>query len=251
VLDVASALSTTGTNALSMTGDGWAVASMLFDSVLLSEAGPDFYQAYLTGQLAPDAPEVEVALADLAKLVDSANSDLAKVSWLDAVHRLCNGESAMIMMPDFVKAELASVGCLDSATIGYVPLEPAGAPTFDFVGTGFALAQEARDPANGTEFLRTVGSREGQESFNSVEGTVPARIDADLSGLDFVSIAEAMDYRAASERLVLGYACLAPVGFQESVNAALGQFVDRASPDYKNVNAVLVALRSNYVLLER
>ena len=75
--------------------------------------------------------------------------------------------------------------------------------------------------------------------------------DADLSGLDFLSIAEALDYRAASERLVLGYAGLAPWGFQQSLNGALGQFVDRASADYKNMNAVLVALRSNYVLLKR
>jgi glucose/mannose transport system substrate-binding protein len=249
-LDVAVALSATGQQTFTMSGAGWMVASTFFESVLVAEAGPDFYQAYLTGQLAPDAPEVRAALVDLAKLVDFANADVAATGWGDAVDRFCNGEGAVLLMPDFAKGELVSTGCLDSTRIGYMPVEPAGAPTFVFLGLGFALAKEAKHAANGMEFLQTVGSRDGQEAFNRLKLALPARTDTDVSQFDFVSVAEATDYRAAGEHLVLGYEGITPRAFQDNINLALGRFVDSSSTDYQNVDTALAALRSNYALLQ-
>jgi glucose/mannose transport system substrate-binding protein len=251
VLAAAAALSAKGTTALSMSGAGWAVASTLFESVLVAEAGPDFYEAYLTGQLAPDAQEMQVALADLAKLADYADPDLATTNWGDATLRFCNGQTAMLVMPDFVKMEFAAAGCFDAAKIGYVTLEPPETPTFVFLGLGFVVPREAAHQVNGVQFVRAVGSREGQAAFNLLKSTVPARIDVDMSGFDFVSIAEAADYRAAGEHLVLGYAGLTPSNFQDAVNPALAHFVDSTSADYKNIDAVLAVLRSNYALLKR
>jgi glucose/mannose transport system substrate-binding protein len=251
VLDAASALSQKGVTALSMTGQGWAVASTLFETVLVAEAGPELYSAYLTGKMAPDAPEVQAALGDLARLVDHANPDLATTNWVEAARRICRGEAAMLLMPDFEKGELDAGGCLDPAKIGYVALEPAGTPTFVFIGLGFAVAKEARHPASGMEFARTVGSREGQEAFNLRKLALPARADVDLGQFDFVTVSEAADYRAPGEHLVLGYAGLTPPAFQESVALALAQFVDATSPNYKNVDAVLETLRNQYDLLRK
>jgi glucose/mannose transport system substrate-binding protein len=152
----------------------------------------------------------------------------------------------MIIMPDFIKTRLLEGGCISPNEIGYVVLEPAGTPTFVFVSLAFVLPKDAAHPLTGTEFLEVVGSKEGQEIFNLKKGAMPPRIDADLTGYDLVTLAEARDWRNPDERLVVGYIELTSSRFQKSVNDALARFVDPASPDHKNVDMVLGVLRDNY-----
>ncbi len=149
-------------------------------------------------------------------------------------------------MPDFVKGQLEVEGCFAPDKVGYVPLEPPGAPTFMFVGLAFNLTQAALHPKNGVEFLKVVGSKEGQESFNRLKLTVTPRFDTDVSDFDFMTRQETTEYRASGEHLVLGYAGQTSSAFQEAVSAALQAFADPANPDHQNVDAVLTVLRNNY-----
>jgi glucose/mannose transport system substrate-binding protein len=246
-LEAARAFDAKGMKALAVSAaGGWTIASMLFEEILVAEAGPDFVESYLTGRATGDAPEMRAALTDLAALFDYANPDRTTTGWGDAVKRLCAGESAMLMIPDFAKGQLKYEGCFAPDKVGYVPLEPPGAPTFVFVGLAFNLTEAARHPRNGMEFLRVVGSKEGQESFNRIKLTVPPRLDADVSDFDFMTQQETAEYRAPGERLVLGYSAQASSAFQEVVHPALQRFADPASPDYKNVDTVLTVLRDNY-----
>jgi glucose/mannose transport system substrate-binding protein len=252
MLEAARAFDAKGVQALSVSASGgWTIADMLFEGILVAEAGPDFVEAYLTGQLKGDAPELQVALTDLAALLDYANPDRGTTGWGDAVKRLCSGEAAMLMMGDFVKGQLEVNGCLTPDEIGYVPLEPPGAPTFVFVGIMFPLAQDARHPRNGAEFLKVVGSEEGQASFNRLKLSVPPRLDADLSGFDYVTVEEAAEYRAPGEHLLLGFPGQSSPAYQEAVQPALQSFADPASPDHKNSNALLTVLRDNYDKIRR
>jgi glucose/mannose transport system substrate-binding protein len=251
-LEAAQAFEAKGIKALSVSDSGgWTIASMLFEEILVAEAGPDFVEAYLTGQSKGDAPEVGVAANDLAALLDHANPDRATTGWGDAVKRLCTGEAAMLMMPDFVKGQLEVDGCFAPDQVGYVPLEPPGAPTFVFVGIAFDLTQTAHHPINGAEFLGVVGSKEGQESFNRIKLTVPPRLDVEVSSFDFMTMQETAEFRAAGERFVLGYATQTSSAFQEAVSPALQAFADPASPNHKNVDTLLAVLRDNYDMIHR
>ena len=71
----------------------------------------------------------------------------------------------MIIMPDFVEGELAHDGCGPDA-IGYVPMQPAGTPTFVFVSITFELPNGAPRGDAALQFLQTVGSKTGQDAFN-------------------------------------------------------------------------------------
>ena len=50
----------------------------------------------------------------------------------------------------------------------------------------------APDRENAIAFLRVVGSKEGQDAFNPIKGSIPARTDGDRSKYD-VYLNEAMD----------------------------------------------------------
>jgi glucose/mannose transport system substrate-binding protein len=250
VLEAAKAFDAKGKKALAVSATGgWTIAPMLFDGILLAEAGPDFHEAYLSGQLEGDAAEMQTALTDLAALLDYANPDRASTGWSAAADRLCGGDAAMLIMPDFAKAQLELDGCLTTHWVGQVALEPAGTPTFAFVGIVFPLAKDALHPQNGREFLKVVGSKEGQASFNKLALTVPARLDVDVSGFDFMTMQETADFRAAGERVVPGYAVKTSTAFQELVSPVLQRFADPASSDHKNVNAVLAVLRDHYGII--
>jgi glucose/mannose transport system substrate-binding protein len=247
---VARTLVASGHSALAVSSrGGWTLPIMAFESVLLAETGPDFYEAYLAGRLTGDAPEVRTALTDVAKLLDSANADRATITWYDAVDRFCRGESAMLLMPDFVKSRLADKGCLDPIRIGYVVLEPARAPTFVFMSMTFILPKDAANPEMATAFLEVAASQEGQRAFNLKYGNLPPRADVDLTGFDFISVAEAADWRNPAEHAVLGYGGSTSSGFQKAVNAAFERFADPASPDHKNVDRMLGVLRDNYAII--
>jgi glucose/mannose transport system substrate-binding protein len=248
---VAEALKSQGVTpiAVSATG-GWTIASQLFESVLVAEAGPDFVEAYLRGQKAADAPEIQKALGDVGRMMDYANPDRATTGWSDAVKKVCAGEAAMLFLPDFVKPEFANQGC-GPDRIGYVAMEPAGTPTFVFVSIGFTLPNLAAHRDSALAFLEVVGSVEGQRIFNTKRGYVPARTDVPAGGFDPISSKSLNDFAMPSEHHVLGYAAAVSESFQSAVNPALQAFVDPTSPAHQNVATVLTVLKQNYPLIAR
>jgi glucose/mannose transport system substrate-binding protein len=242
ILTVAEALRTGGmTYPLAVSANaGWTIAAHLFEAVLVAQSGPDFYQAYLTGKKAPDAPEIRDALSTVY-----ANLDRTSAQWSDAVARVCSGASAMLVLPDFVKGEFESDGC-GSSDVGYVPMQPAETPTFVFVSITFELPNGAPHRDAAIQFLETVGSKAGQEAFNPVKGSIPARTDVDVSLFDPLSAKTLADFSAPGERLVPGYAALTPPNFQTAINDALKDFVDPASDASGQIDTVITTLAQNY-----
>jgi glucose/mannose transport system substrate-binding protein len=223
---------------------GWIVAMQLFEDVLVSEAGPQFYVDYFNGRSVGDAPEIRQALSDLSGTFDYASSDSLQ-DWRSAFQDVCDGRAAMLFLPDFVDR----YGCTNPANVGYVPLQPPGAPTFVFAaGPSYVLPSKALHRDTAIEFLKAVGSKEGQEAFSALAGAIPARVDAAPSGLDAIAQKTLADFRAPNEALVLDVGQLAPPPFLGAVNPALQEFADPASAKYRDINAVLEVLKTTYTL---
>jgi glucose/mannose transport system substrate-binding protein len=248
---VADALKSQGGTPLSVSASGgWTIASQLFESVLVAEAGPDFVEAYLRGQKTGDAPEIQKAVTDVGRMMDYANADRATTGWSDAVKKVCGGEAAMLFLPDFVRPEFANQGC-GPDRIGYVAMQPVGAPTFVFVNIGFPLPKGAAHRDSALAFLEVVGSAEGQRIFNATRGFMPARTDVPPDGFDPISQISMKDFAAPGEHLLLGYAAAVSDDFQSAVNPALQAFVDPSSTSFKDVTALLSILKQNYSLIAR
>jgi glucose/mannose transport system substrate-binding protein len=246
-LTVAEALDAKGVTPFAVSAyEGWTIASTLFEAVLVAQAGPDFYQAYLTGKKSADNPEMRVALGTLGQMMGYANADRMSTQWADAVADVCSGKAAMLVMPDFAKGELANDGC-DASKVGYVPMQPAGTPSFVFVSITFELPNGAPHRDAAIQFLETVGSEAGQAAFNPIKGSIPARTDVPSSLFDELSVKTQADFTAADERLVPGYAALTSPNFQAAISAALQNFVDPAGDN--SVDVAMTALSQNYNII--
>jgi glucose/mannose transport system substrate-binding protein len=226
---------------------GWTMASHVFESVLVAQAGADFYQAYLSGQKSASAPEIQNALATTGQMLDMSNTDAHTTGWAAAVQAVCSGKAAMLVLPDFVKGEFQNDGC-GPDKIGYVPMQMSGESTFVFVSVTFALPKGAPDRTAAKEFLETVGSVQGQLAFDLLKGAIPARTDANVlsSGFDSISQQTFGDFTASSERRVPAYAALTSTTFQTAVNTSLQAFADRTNAAYKDVPTVMTVLEANY-----
>jgi glucose/mannose transport system substrate-binding protein len=229
---------------------GWTMASHVFESVLVAQAGADFYNSYLTGQKAADAPEIQAALMTTGQMLDMSNTDAPTTGWSDAVKKVCMGQAAFLVLPDFVKGEFETVGC-GPDKIGYVPMTLAGESSFVFVSVTFALPKGAPDGDAAKEFLETVGSVQGQLGFNLKKGAIPARKDANITtaGYDAISLQTYADFTSSSEKLVPAYAALTSTAYQTAINTALQAFSDRTNPAYKDVPTMVAALKTNYAAI--
>ena len=48
------------------------------------------------------------------------------------------------------------------------------------------MPKDSKDQATAKEFLKVLGSVEGQDVFNPLKGSIPARVDADVSKYDIL-----------------------------------------------------------------
>jgi glucose/mannose transport system substrate-binding protein len=227
---------------------GWTIASHVFEALLPLEAGADYYKTYMTGGAAdPADATMTQLLTDVGKMMDYANTDRATTGWGDAVKAVCMKQAAMLFLPDFTKGQFQQDGCGTpmNDNIGYVAMQAPNEHTFVYVGIAFNIPQGAPDHDAAVDFVKTVGSKAGQEAFNPIKGSIAARGDVDQSKFDSISAGTLADLNGADHK-VPGYAALTSSNYQTAVNTALQAFVDPSNAAFKDVNALSTVMRAQY-----
>ena len=72
----------------------------------------------------------------------------------------------------------------------------------------FLQTHNSPSPANSDYWMRVAASREGQDAFNSLKGSIPARTDPDVSRYDTYQRSAIADFKAA--RLYPSVGAVAP-----------------------------------------
>ena len=107
--------------------------------------------------------------------------------------------------------------------------------SFVVIADGFTLAKGAPHKDAALAWLKSVGSKEAQEAFNSIKGSIPARTDVDRSKFDAYH-QWSMDSFAKDDLVascVHGEA--APAAFEQALNDAVAAFVvDRNVDNFAN-----------------
>jgi glucose/mannose transport system substrate-binding protein len=219
----------------------WTLSLLAFEAVMVGQAGTDYFRDFFAGRRNPSDPEVRAALAHVARMLDEANDDAASLEWDGAVDRMREGRAAMTIMGDWAKGYLLEAGCRPGADFAEAPC-PGCAHAFVFSTDVFGLPKRAAHPADAIDLLKVFGSREGQEAFNQHKGSIPARVDVDVSQLDGPARATLRDFVA--EPRVPSVASVVPAAFARSLDEAMGVFARTRDPD-----VVVAALRANYCLL--
>ena len=163
------------------TRDKWT-AVFLFDTVLLSVAGPDAYEKFYTGLLDPQTdPRIKTAFEKFGELVSYVDPDHGNYTWSDMPTRLGSGQVAMMVLGDFAAPLLTAAGYgegTDWEAAGF-PQKPS--ETFLMVIDTFTRPKGIAHPDATTDWLTNLVSEKTQADFTILKGSIAANQDVPVS----------------------------------------------------------------------
>jgi glucose/mannose transport system substrate-binding protein len=148
--------------------------SQMFESTLLGVAGADTYNGLFRGELTWDDEGARQAAETYAQILDFVNEDFTALTWDAAINMVIEGRAAFNSMGDWAYGEVVAKNAQDN--IGWVS-HPGSAGSFVLVVDSFNLAQGAPNREHALNWLRILGTKEAQEAFNPLKGSIPARTD--------------------------------------------------------------------------
>jgi glucose/mannose transport system substrate-binding protein len=181
-------------------GQAWQDAT-LFDAVLMSTGGPEFYKATMidldTEQLGSETMvEVFDRMTVLRGYVDD---NFSGREWNLASSMVINGEAAFQMMGDWAKGEYVTAGKVPGVDILCFRF-PGTEHQVTFNSDQFAIFKlgDAVTPEQAA-LAKAIMSPSFQIAFNKVKGSVPARTDVPGDELDACGQKGMADLKAAAE----------------------------------------------------
>src|SRR5271157_2346348 len=201
----------------------WASAQ-LFENTLLGVVGPQGWTDLFSGKMKWDDPKVKQAMQYFAKMQDYLNPNHATLSWDQAVEELIEGKVAFTSMGDWADGEFIKAGMKEKEDFGWVS-HPGTDGSFVIVADGFTLAKGAPQKDAAIAWLKSIGSKEAQEAFSPLKGSIPARTDVDKSKFDGYHQWSMTEF--AKDKLLPScvHGEAAPAAFQEALNDAITSFM--------------------------
>jgi glucose/mannose transport system substrate-binding protein len=219
---VAATLEAAGITPLAL-GESWTVVH-LFETVLLGNLGPDAYAGLWTGETDWGSAEVTTALNNFDRMLNYVNEDYAALSWDQATQLVIDGTAAMSIMGDWAEGYFKSKGWTPGVEFGWAA-SPGSAGAFDALSDSFGLPKDAVNRDAAVAWLTVCGSKEGQDAFNPIKGSIPAHTDADRSLYDEYLQSAMDDFASGAIVPSLMHGAAAAPSWQQDVIDAVGLFI--------------------------
>lgn len=193
---------------------------MLLEAVLITDLGPQAFTGLWTGGTSWTSAAVTKAIIDYRTLLRYSNQDRDSLEWTDAEKLVTTGKSGYQLMGDWEAADLDAQGFKD---YGYVVF-PGNSTTFQWLADSFVLPKGAKNPTGTRCWLRTVGSAQGQQAFNSRKGSIPARTDAVESDYPAYQQSAITSWKKATQVPSCAHGAACTQALQDALNAATVTF---------------------------
>jgi glucose/mannose transport system substrate-binding protein len=182
-------------------GQPWQDGTV-FEDLALSILGPqDFRKAFVDLDKATlTGPKMVEAFAALKKLRGYVDADAAGRDWNSATAMLINGKAGMQIMGDWAKSEFTAAGKVAGKDYQCLPF-PGTQGSFAFNIDSLAMFKLSReeDRKAQQDLARTVLGNEFQEVFNQNKGSIPVRLDQDMSTFDACAQQSMADFKQAAQ----------------------------------------------------
>ena len=163
-------------------GEQWTTAHA-FEQVLAS-VGIDTYEAWINGEIdsgsATHYADLLTACEIYENLTTYINADWAGLSWDGAIADIISNESAFAIMGDWANGEFYQAGWDHGVEYGTIGVPGTGA-MYGLVVDCFEKPKGILHPTAVNNWLGVVASKDGQDAFNPLKGSISARTDANVS----------------------------------------------------------------------
>jgi glucose/mannose transport system substrate-binding protein len=207
-------------------GPTWTQQHLL-ENVLLGELGPDAYTGLWDGSTDWESSEVTDALDMFTQVLEHSNLDSAAADWQPAIDPLIEGDAAYNVMGDWADTYYRIEKELDWETAYNATTSPGTDGVFNFLSDSFTLPVDAPHRDMALEWLQLAGSKEGQDTFNPVKGSIPARTDGDASLYTGYLAMPLEDWTNEDTTIVgsLAHGVVADNAWKAEIDSALQEFV--------------------------
>ncbi|WP_027894131.1 ABC transporter substrate-binding protein [Calidithermus chliarophilus] len=193
-------------------GEAWT-QQHLWESVALGVLGPDSYANLWNGKLKFNDPKAVAVWDTFGKVLDCANKDASGLSWQQATDRVVQGQSAFNIMGDWAAGYMVTTLKLKPGEgFGWAP-SPSTSGTFMMLSDSFGLPKGVKNRTQVLNWLKLLGSKEGQDAFNPLKGSIAARTDSDLSKYNAYLQSAARDWKSNKIVGSLVHGAVAPESF--------------------------------------
>jgi len=221
-------LKAAGVTPLAM-GEQWT-AMHLMETVMLSTLGAEKYNGLWDGTTDWAGADVTAALENYKQALTYVNSDSSTLTWQDAAQLVVSGDAAFTVMGDWAEGYFKELGKTPETDFGWMPV-PGTAGTFQFLSDSFTLAKGAPHRDAAIAWLTLCGSKEGQDAFNPVKGSIPARKDGDVTLYDVYLQSAMADWSTDTIVGSLTHGVVANDSWKTEINNALGVFLTDQAVD--------------------
>jgi glucose/mannose transport system substrate-binding protein len=229
-IDVLAELDEAGVVPLALGDTNKWPSGQIFETLLVATLGPDGYNGLWDGSTAADDPAVREALVYFDQIMDYVNDDHSALTWQDATQMVHEGEAAFNIMGDWAEGYLKTLGWTPDEEFGWMPV-PGTEGTFIVVTDTFGLPKGAPNSENAKKWLKTIASVEGQDTFNPIKGSIPARLDADKSKYDAYLTDTMNDFANDALAPSIAHGSAAPEGFITAMNDTINEFITTGDVD--------------------
>ena len=224
-------------------GENWT-QQHLWESVMVGKLGSSGWNDLWAGKLKFTDPKVVAAFSTYGKVLDCANKDASGLSWQQASDRIADGTSAFNIMGDWAAGYFTTTKKLKPGTGFGWTASPSTNGTFVMLADSFGLPKGAKNRAEALNWLKVLGSKQGQDTFNPLKGSIAARTDSDLSKYNTYSKSAAKDWKT---NIIVGsmvHGAVAPESFTSAFGAVIDQFVANKNAAAATAAAQELATRS-------
>ncbi|WP_046472445.1 ABC transporter substrate-binding protein [Allosalinactinospora lopnorensis] len=158
-------------------GAQWTVDHLL-ENVLLGELGADAYNELWEPGADWNTPEVSEALQRFDSIMEHTQEESGSEDWQEPAQRVVDGEAAFNIMGDWAAGFFDELEMTAGEDYDWAPAPGTGG-TYMWLSDSFTLPVGAPNEEAALSWLELVGSQEGQDIFNPLKGSIPARTDVD------------------------------------------------------------------------
>ncbi len=224
-------------------GENWT-ATHLWESVALSYLGKEKWEALWQGKLSWKSPEVVNVWKAFGQILQYTNQDAPSLSWQQATDMVVKGQAAFNVMGDWAAGYMATTLRLKPGTdFGWVP-SPGTQGVFMMLSDSFGLPVGAPNRENTLAWLKMLGSKEAQDIFNPLKGSISARVDSDLSKYNAYLQSAAKDWKTNAIVGSLAHGVVANERFMNDFATVMEIFLSSRNPEAAANAAQAVAIQA-------
>lgn len=213
-------------------GENWTVQH-LWESVALAELGVQGWQDLWSGDLAFTAPEAMAVWDRMGEILECTNEDAAGLSWQQATDRVVEGDAAFNVMGDWAAGYMTTTLGLEAGDGFDWAASPGTEGQFMWLADSFGLPVGAPSADNARAWLELIGSVEGQNAFNPLKGSIPPRLDVEVTEehYDAYQLSAAEDWQGNERVGSLVHGVTAPEGFMSEFAAVTEIYLNSGSAE--------------------